>query len=72
MLIPIFNLIYLIIVAVGSPTRNKSMTNYARARLIWWAIWVVISIVLSIALSAWIINIFSNTGWWNYSFDYSF
>ncbi len=47
-LIPIFNIVYTIIVAVGSPSRKISMTNLARAVLILWAIGLALGIVLSV------------------------
>lgn len=47
MIIPIFNLVYLIMVAVGGPKYKKSMTNYARAMLILWAICLVLVFLLS-------------------------
>jgi hypothetical protein len=47
-LIPIFNIVYTIIVAVGSPSRKVSMTNLARAVLILWAIGLVLVIVLAV------------------------
>ncbi len=49
MIIPVFNLVYLIITAVGGPTRKKSMTNFARAMLIVWAIAIVLCIILGLA-----------------------
>lgn len=70
MLIPIFNLIYMIIVAVGSPTRNKSMTNYARACLIMAAIGIAITIILSIVLGATLFSVFRDG--FDYSYSYGF
>lgn len=47
-LIPIFNIIYTIIVAVGGPSRKLSMTNLARAVLILWAIGLVLGSFLAV------------------------
>ncbi len=52
MIIPIFNLVYLIMVAVGGPKYKKSMTNYARARLILMLIAIPIIIILCVSLAA--------------------
>jgi hypothetical protein len=60
MLIPIFNIIWLIIVAVGGPSHNKSLTNLVRASLIWAAIMIVLSIILSLILGAFLSDLFSS------------
>ena len=46
MLVPIFNLVYLIIVAVGGPRYKRSMTSFARALLIWAAIMIGLYVIL--------------------------
>jgi hypothetical protein len=51
MIIPVFNLVYLILVAVGGPRYKPSMTNFARAALILLAIGIVISIILLVVLA---------------------
>lgn len=48
MIIPVFNLVYLIVVAVGGPKYKKSMTNYARATLILMAISLALLLVFLI------------------------
>lgn len=60
MLIPIFNIIWFIIVAVGGPSHNRSLTNFVRASLIWAAIWIVITIILSIVLGSFLSDLFSS------------
>lgn len=68
MLIPIFNIVYLIIVAVGGPKYNPSLTNYVRASLIWAAIIFVLYIVLILIFGAAFLSLFS--GGLSYSFGY--
>ncbi|MEL4105390.1 hypothetical protein AAFA46_00930 [Oscillospiraceae bacterium WX1] len=46
MIIPIFNLVYMIMVAVGAPKYKKSMTNYARAMLIILGIAIILNIII--------------------------
>lgn len=60
MLIPIFNIIYLIIVAVGGPKYKKTMTNYARASLIWLGIAVVLYIIVFAAVGASFAHLITN------------
>jgi len=51
MIIPVFNLVYLILAAVGGPRYKPSMTNCARAVLILLAIGIVIVVILGIILA---------------------
>lgn len=51
MLIPVFNIVYLIIVAVGGPRYKPSLTNFARASLILFAIGIVLSIILVVIVA---------------------
>lgn len=51
MLIPVFNIVYLIIAAVGGPRFKPSLTNYARATLIWLGIGLAILIIVSIIVA---------------------
>ena len=48
--IPIVGIIYFIIIAIGGPRTKKSLTNFARAALIWYVILFVLYIVAFIAL----------------------
>lgn len=63
MLIPIFNIVYLIIVAVGGPSRKKSMVNYARASLIWIGIIIVLYIIIFAIVGASMFSIFSSNSY---------
>lgn len=51
MLIPVFNIVYLIIAAMGGPRFKPSLTNYARAALIWLGIGLALAIIVSIVLA---------------------
>ena len=48
--IPIVGIIYFIILAIGGPNTKKSLTNYARAALVWTAIIFVFYLILFIFL----------------------
>ena len=69
MLIPLFNIVYFIIVAVGGPKYNVSLTNFARASLIWGLIIAAIYIILIIIFGAAFISIFRDGGF-NYSYTF--
>lgn len=47
--IPIVGIIYFIILAIGGPNTKKSLTNYARAALLWALISFVLVIILTLA-----------------------
>ena len=66
MLVPIFNLIYLIMVAVGGPRYKRSMTSFARAALIWAAIMVGLYIILILIFGAAFLSVFSGGGYYYY------
>jgi hypothetical protein len=66
MCIPIFNIVYFIIVAVGGPKYKKSLSNFARAGLIWGAIILVIYIVLIIVFGATLFSTFNGGGYYGY------
>ena len=52
MCIPIFNIVYFIMVAVGGPKYKTSLTNFARAGLIWGLIIGVLYALLAIIFGA--------------------
>lgn len=58
MLIPIFNIIYLIMVAIGGPNYKASLTNYVRASLIWAAIITVLYVIILLIFGAAIFSMF--------------
>lgn len=66
MLIPIFNIVYLIMVAVGGPKYNPSLTNYVRASLIWAAIIFALYLIIILIFGAAIFSMFG--GGVSYSF----
>ena len=48
--IPIVGIIYFIILAVGGPRTKKSLTNFARAGLIWYALLLALYVIAFMAL----------------------
>ena len=60
MLIPIFNIVWLIIVAIGGPKHNKSLSNFVRAALIWGAIIFVVYLILFAILGSFIADFFNS------------
>lgn len=58
MLIPIFNIVWLIMVAVGGPRHNKSLTSFARASLIWGAIIFVLYLIVFLVIGASLADMF--------------
>jgi hypothetical protein len=68
MIIPIWNIIYFIMLLVGSPKYKRSMVNFARASLIWGAIILAIYIILIIVFGAALFSMFGNLSSYGYSF----
>ena len=62
-IVPIFNIIYTIMVAVGGPKYKKSMTNFARAYLIMMAIVIVLYIIIFAVLGASLASMFNSYGY---------
>jgi hypothetical protein len=64
MLVPIWNIIKMIMVAVGGPKYKKSMTNFVRASLIWGAIIFVLYIILFAIFGSLFYSMFSDFGYY--------
>ncbi len=62
MLIPIFNIIYAIIVAVGGPKYNVSLTNFVRAAIIFGLIISAIYVIIFLIVGASIFSMFGGYG----------
>lgn len=60
MLVPVWNIIKMIMVAVGGPKYKKSLTNFVRASLIWGAIILVLYIILMVIFGSLFYNLFSD------------
>lgn len=66
MLIPIFNIVYYIMVAVGGPKYKVSLTNFVRASLIMGAIVFALYLIFFLIFGAALMSTFGGGGYYNY------
>jgi hypothetical protein len=64
MLIPVFNIIYLIMVAVGGPRYKRSLTNFVRAAILWGVIIGVLYGLLMLIFGVALVNLFGGGGYY--------
>jgi hypothetical protein len=65
-LIPIWGFIKMIIVAVGGPKYKRSLTNFVRASLIFFAVLIVLYIIIAVLFSSLFYNTFNDLFYYNY------